>query len=194
MYSDSWSNCQFSLQPQVFRFFSEFRTTYQNKSTAWGVFPFLCKRISHGEMGFPLFKMLGKSGMVSLVHFWSGRIQPRAETDIMHKGCLWHGSNLYFTCDKLMPSSCSVHAEANFIEYKLLSQEHPDVPQTWVTGQAYLQNSYIWEQLLGDSWKTQTVPWKFPRLFSYYLVSFLLFNLTHLSGDPFRSNFHISGQ
>ena len=88
-------------------------------------------------MGFPLFKMLGKSGIVSLVHFWSGRIQPRAETDIMHKGCLWHGSNLYFTCDKLMPSSCSVHAEANFIEYKLLSQEHPDVLQTWVTGHAH---------------------------------------------------------
>lgn len=50
-----------------------------------------------------------------------------------------------------MPSSCSVHAEANFIEYKLLSQEHPDVLQTWVTGQAHLQNSYIWGQLLGDS-------------------------------------------
>ena len=52
----------------------------------------------------------------------------------MPKGSPWHGSNLYFTYEKLMPSSCSAHAKQNFKECKLLSQEHPDILQNWVKG------------------------------------------------------------
>lgn len=85
---DSWVNYHFSLQSWSFWFFSEFTSIYQNKSAAWAIFPSLCQRISCGELEFPLFKMLKKSGMVLLVHFWSRSIQPRAQTDLMPEGSL----------------------------------------------------------------------------------------------------------
>lgn len=103
--------------------------------------PFLCKRMLCGELELPLRCLKNWNGLTS--SFLERGYPNKSQNWHYSQGSLWHGSNLYITYKKSMPSNCSAHAKQNFKERKLLSWKHPDVFQNWrCEGWAHLQNSY----------------------------------------------------